>query len=118
MSPRDLIHAVCKQGAAGAAGCYDANLQARDQHDGESRQEPVQVIVTAVEFHKLYPVYRACILTESVNEQLCESVGHSALFEEKGFIVFLRPVTNWLDNVCVQIFVVANQAPKVLANNL
>jgi len=73
----------------------------REQKELLSRQMLVQVVIPAIKLNESHPVYRTRGVTELIDEVFGKSVDHFAFFKRKGLVVFLRPVTYWLDDVCV-----------------
>ena len=47
-----------------------------------------------------------------------ESIDYPAFFLIKNIIVVLGSIANWLNNLCVQILILADKVPEVLPNNL
>lgn len=60
----------------------------------------------------------ACRVTKTLNELLGKQVNHTAFFAHENLVVFFRPMTYRLDNICVELFVLAYQMPEILAYNL
>jgi hypothetical protein len=82
------------------------------------RQELVQIIVATVKLNQFHPIDYTGSVTETVKELLGEQVCYSTPFAREIIVVLLCSMTNRLDDVRVQVLVLAYEIPEVLADDL
>jgi hypothetical protein len=56
-----------------------------------------------------------CRVTKTLNELFGKQVNYTTFFAHENRVMFFRPMTYRLDNICVELFVRAYQIPEILA---
>ncbi len=80
------------------------------------REEVGQVEVTAVGLNKSYPVDDA-VIAKLADELGGQPVVNGLATVRKALVVFLGVIANWFNDIGVQIGILADQVPKILAHN-